>query len=55
MTSTQYGKNIIIAAVDGFRRMTNSHVDLTKQEEKWHELMLNSPRDISAYQNALIS
>ena len=44
MTSTQYGKNIIIAAVDGFRRMTNSHVDSTKQEEKWHEHHVKLPK-----------
>ena len=44
MTSTQYGGNIIIVAVDGFRPMTNSHVVLTKQEEKWHEHHAELPK-----------
>ena len=55
MTSTQYSGNIVIVAVDGFCRMTSTHVDLTKQEGKQQEHHAQLPRDISAYQNAIIS
>ena len=34
MTFTQYGKNLIIVAIDGFNGVTNNHVDVTKQEGK---------------------